>query len=116
MCERLRDALPDDVVLIVTGDHGMVDVPRRNQILAEDEPELMAGVDALAGEGRFRQLYVDHDRAVGGGRPLGRPTGRAGLGADPGRGNRGGLVRARRPRRCGSAGVTCWWPCGPTGR
>ena len=61
MVERLRDELPDDVVLIVTGDHGMVDVPRRNQILAEDEPELMAGVDALAGEGRFRQLYVDRD-------------------------------------------------------
>ena len=61
MVERLRDELPDDVVLIVTGDHGMVDVPRQNQILAEDEPELMAGVDALAGEGRFRQLYVDRD-------------------------------------------------------
>ncbi|HYI55169.1 MAG TPA: nucleotide pyrophosphatase/phosphodiesterase family protein [Microlunatus sp.] len=62
MVERLRQELPEDVVLIVTGDHGMVDVPRRNQVLAEDEPELMAGVDALAGEGRFRQLYVDRDR------------------------------------------------------
>ncbi len=62
MVERLRDELPEDVVLIVTGDHGMVDVPRHHQILAEDEPELMAGVDALAGEGRFRQLYVDRDR------------------------------------------------------
>jgi Type I phosphodiesterase / nucleotide pyrophosphatase len=61
MVERLRDELSDDVVLIVTGDHGMVDVPRQNQIVAEDEPELMAGVDALAGEGRFRQLYVDRE-------------------------------------------------------
>ena len=26
MCERLRDALPDDVRLIITGDHGMVDI------------------------------------------------------------------------------------------
>lgn len=59
MTERLRDALPDEVRLIVTGDHGMVDIPRRHQIIAEDAPELMAGVDALAGEGRFRQLYVD---------------------------------------------------------
>ena len=61
MCERLRDALPDDVALLITGDHGMVDVPTDHQIIAEDEPDLMAGVSALAGEGRFRQLYVDQD-------------------------------------------------------
>jgi predicted AlkP superfamily pyrophosphatase or phosphodiesterase len=61
MCERLRDALPDDVRLIITGDHGMVDVPKSGQIIAEGEPELMAGVSALAGEGRFRQVYVDRD-------------------------------------------------------
>nr|WP_294694947.1 nucleotide pyrophosphatase/phosphodiesterase family protein [uncultured Friedmanniella sp.] len=61
MCERLRDALPDDVVLVITGDHGMVDVPAGHQVVAEDEPELMAGVTALAGEGRFRQLYVDQE-------------------------------------------------------
>ena len=61
MCERLRDALPEDVCLVITGDHGMVDVPPEHQIIAEDEPILMAGVTALAGEGRFRQLYVDDD-------------------------------------------------------
>jgi hypothetical protein len=65
MCERLRDALPDDVRMVITGDHGMVDVPKSRQILAESEPELMAGVSALAGEGRFRQLYVDHDDVAG---------------------------------------------------
>jgi hypothetical protein len=62
MCERLRDALPDDVRLVITGDHGMVDVPKSGQILAEAEPDLMAGVSALAGEGRFRQVYVDRDQ------------------------------------------------------
>lgn len=61
MCERLRDALPDDVVMIITGDHGMIDIPAASQIIAEDEPGLLAGVDAFAGEGRFRQLYVDHE-------------------------------------------------------
>ena len=61
-CERLREALPDDVALIITGDHGMVDVPNDHQIVAEDHADLMAGVSALAGEGRFRQLYVDQDR------------------------------------------------------
>lgn len=60
-CERLRDALPDDVRLVITGDHGMVDVPRGAQLMAESEPQLMAGVSVLAGEGRFRQLYVDSD-------------------------------------------------------
>jgi predicted AlkP superfamily pyrophosphatase or phosphodiesterase len=59
MCSRLRDALPDDVRMIITGDHGMLDIPTAHQVIAEDEPVLMAGVDALAGEGRFRQLYVD---------------------------------------------------------
>lgn len=60
MCERLRDALPDDVRLVITGDHGMVDIDPDHQVVAEDEPDLMAGVSALAGEGRFRQVYVDH--------------------------------------------------------
>jgi predicted AlkP superfamily pyrophosphatase or phosphodiesterase len=61
MCERLREALPDDVRLIITSDHGMVDIPASGQIIAEHEPELMAGVSALAGEARFRQIYVDRD-------------------------------------------------------
>ncbi len=61
MCERLRQALPEDVRMIITGDHGMVDVPADHQIVAEDHAALMAGVSALAGECRFRQLYVDSD-------------------------------------------------------
>ena len=61
MCERLRGALPDDVVLVITGDHGMVDVPPGHQVVVEDDPDLLAGVTALAGEGRFRQLYVDYE-------------------------------------------------------
>jgi len=61
MCERLRAALPPQVTLIITADHGMIDIPPQQRIVAEDDPALMAGVSALAGEGRFRQLYVDHD-------------------------------------------------------
>jgi hypothetical protein len=61
MCERLRAALPPEVTLIITADHGMIDIPPKQRIVAEDDPALMAGVSALAGEGRFRQLYVDHD-------------------------------------------------------
>ncbi len=61
MCERLRAALPPQVTVILTGDHGMVDIPAEQRIVAEDDPALMAGVTALAGEARFRQLYVDQE-------------------------------------------------------
>ena len=61
MCERLRAALPSQVTVIITGDHGMVDIPSEQRIVAEDDPALMAGLSALAGEGRFRQLYVDRE-------------------------------------------------------
>lgn len=54
----LRSRLDDDVCLLVTGDHGMVDVPFENRVVIESEPELMRDVDQLAGEGRFRQLYT----------------------------------------------------------
>ena len=84
--------------------------------MAEDEPALMAGVDALAGEGRFRQLYVDRDD----------PAAVAARWAD----RLGDLawVRTReeaieegwfgpgRSRARSSAGVTSWWRCGRTGR
>ncbi|SER62312.1 Predicted pyrophosphatase or phosphodiesterase, AlkP superfamily [Propionibacterium cyclohexanicum] len=62
--ELLRRALPGDVCLLVTGDHGMIDVPAGAQILFEDEPQLRSGVDLLSGEGRFRQLYTGSADAV----------------------------------------------------
>ncbi len=61
-CQALRDALPDDVRLLITADHGMIDVPLDRRLVMEDEPELLAGVTVLAGEPRFRQLYVDLDQ------------------------------------------------------
>lgn len=60
----LRAALPDDVRLVVTGDHGMLNVPSRNFLTIEDEPELRAGVRLIGGEGRFRQLYTAEPTAV----------------------------------------------------
>ena len=56
--DALRERLPDDVRLVVTGDHGMVDVPTDHRLVIEDEPELMAGVDLIGGEARLRQLYT----------------------------------------------------------
>lgn len=63
-CERLREQLDDDVRLIITGDHGMLDIPKDDQLIVEDEPELLADVIGLAGEGRLRQLYTDTPGAV----------------------------------------------------
>lgn len=64
LCARLRAELPDDVRLLVTGDHGMIDVPGRNFVVVEDEPGLLAGVDQLAGEGRLRQFFTREPAAV----------------------------------------------------
>jgi len=58
LARSLRAALPDDVRLLVTGDHGMIDSPRDHWIVAEDEPGLTGDLTLLAGEGRFRQLYA----------------------------------------------------------
>lgn len=58
----LRRALPDDVRLVVTGDHGMIDVPADRWLIAEDVPGLLDDVELLAGEGRFRQLYTTPGR------------------------------------------------------
>jgi hypothetical protein len=61
-CQQLRDNLPSEVRMVITADHGMLDISTGHRIVAEDEPQLMVGVTALAGEPRFRHLYVDHDR------------------------------------------------------
>lgn len=62
----LRHALPSDVRLLITGDHGMVDVPAAHRIVIEDHPALLADVSTFAGEGRLRQLYCParHVRSV----------------------------------------------------
>lgn len=59
LARELRERLPSSVRLVITGDHGMVNVPQPARIVVEDEPpELMRGVRVFAGEGRFRQLYL----------------------------------------------------------
>ncbi len=60
----VRQALPDEVTLIVTGDHGMVDVPSDRRTVIEAVPDLAAGIDCVAGEPRFRQLWSDREDPV----------------------------------------------------
>ncbi len=60
---RIRAALPRGATLLVTADHGMVDVSRQARVDVDQEPELLAGVQVFAGEARFRHLYCDPDAA-----------------------------------------------------
>ncbi|MGH3483326.1 MAG: alkaline phosphatase family protein [Nocardioidaceae bacterium] len=54
---RLREALPSDAVLVVTGDHGMVDVDDEGRLDVDDDVSLLDGVALLGGEARLRHLY-----------------------------------------------------------
>jgi hypothetical protein len=58
LAECLVAALPDDAVLLVTADHGMVDVPLANRVDFDRTPELRAGVELLGGEARARYVYT----------------------------------------------------------
>ena len=57
----LQRSLPVDAGVIITGDHGMVDVAPSNHILFDTVPELMAGIAHVGGEPRCLQLYFDAD-------------------------------------------------------
>jgi hypothetical protein len=50
--------VPDDTLVVVTADHGMVDIPHENRLDLIDEPDLMTGVRHLGGEPRCIQLYT----------------------------------------------------------
>ena len=54
---RLRAALPPDAVLVVTADHGMVDLPADGRLDVDDVPGLLDDVVLVGGEARFRHLY-----------------------------------------------------------
>lgn len=55
---ELREALPPDAALVVTADHGMIDLPADGRFDVESQPALLDDVLVFAGEARFRQLYV----------------------------------------------------------
>jgi len=47
--------------LLVTADHGMVDVPQHAHVLIDTEPELLVGIRHIAGDPRCLQLHFDPD-------------------------------------------------------
>ncbi len=61
--QELREALPDEVRLLVVADHGMVDSSKDTHIDIDAHPPLRDGVTLLGGEARFRHVYC-HSGAV----------------------------------------------------
>lgn len=58
LIERLLAALPDDCALLVTADHGGLDVPLDARIDLDADGRLSAGLRVVAGEPRFRHLHA----------------------------------------------------------
>jgi hypothetical protein len=63
MVEQVVDGLPDDAALLVTADHGMLDIPDATRLDVEADPDLMDGVRLLAGEPRARYVHTDDGAA-----------------------------------------------------
>jgi hypothetical protein len=59
LCRSLAEALPSGSSVIVTGDHGMVDLAPAQKLDLAEFPTLAAGVRLMAGEGRARYLYTE---------------------------------------------------------
>lgn len=55
---RLVEGLPPDAALLVTADHGQLDIPPEHRFDLDADPRLRAGVTVVAGEPRVRYLHV----------------------------------------------------------
>ncbi|GIJ49892.1 alkaline phosphatase family protein [Virgisporangium aliadipatigenens] len=58
LLRRLAEHLPPDAALLVTADHGQVDVPAGRRFDLDADPRLRAGVAQVAGEARLRYLHT----------------------------------------------------------
>lgn len=63
--KRLAATVPPDTLILLTADHGMVDVPRPARIDYSQYPELVDGVRHTAGEPRMVHLYLEPDAGPG---------------------------------------------------
>ncbi|WP_109212202.1 MULTISPECIES: nucleotide pyrophosphatase/phosphodiesterase family protein [Microbacterium] len=60
---RLATALDPRTGVVVTSDHGMIDVPRHRQLLLEDGDALLEGIRLIGGEPRMLHLYAEPGHA-----------------------------------------------------
>ncbi|HET8879190.1 MAG TPA: alkaline phosphatase family protein, partial [Arthrobacter sp.] len=67
---RLNAALPAGTTVLVTGDHGMVDVPESKRLDFSADPALIEGVRHTAGEPRMVHLYLEEGLGEAGRRRL----------------------------------------------
>jgi hypothetical protein len=58
MLTRVVEGLPAGAVLLVTADHGGLNVPADARFDVDTDPRLRAGVQIVAGEGRVRYLHT----------------------------------------------------------
>jgi hypothetical protein len=61
----LSDALDSGTGVVVTADHGMVDVPKHRQVLLQEGDGLLDGVAMIGGEPRMLHLYAEPGAAEG---------------------------------------------------
>jgi hypothetical protein len=59
MLARLVERVGPDTLVVVTADHGMVDVPFSDRLDVAHEPDLAAGVRHVGGEARGLHLYCE---------------------------------------------------------
>jgi hypothetical protein len=64
--KRLDATLPAGTTVLVTADHGMLDVPESQRIDYSADPALVDGVRHTAGEPRMVHLYLEDDGTKGG--------------------------------------------------
>jgi hypothetical protein len=62
--EELVAGLPDDAALLVTADHGMLNVPAATRVDLDEEPDLVDGVRLLTGEPRARYVHAEPGAAT----------------------------------------------------
>ena len=56
---RLVEALPPDAALLITADHGGLNVPEHSRIDLDADSRLSAGVRVVAGDPRVRYLHTE---------------------------------------------------------
>jgi hypothetical protein len=63
LAEQLADVVPPGYALVVTGDHGMVEVSAEDHVDVDAVPGLWDDVVLIGGEPRFRHVYTEPGRA-----------------------------------------------------
>jgi hypothetical protein len=58
LVERVVRGMPAGTALVVTGDHGAIDVPADDRVELSTDPRLLSGVRVVAGEPRVRYLHT----------------------------------------------------------